>query len=70
LNFVGISRRTKPGDKSFIFDNGVVLNEAQCQKSFGDWHLSILEFANSLHAIDIDLSAFACLSALTLITGN
>jgi len=63
-----LAYRTKPGDKSFIFDNGVVLNEAQCQKSFGDWHLSILEFANSLHAIDIDLSAFACLSALTLIT--
>ena len=47
-----------------------MLDATQCQRSFGDWQTAIIEFANSLHAIDIDISAFACLSALTLITGK
>ena len=48
----------------------MLLDENLSLRNFGDWRQSILEFADSLRAIDIDLSAFACLAALTLITGN
>ena len=62
--------RIQPDDEKFIFDNGVVLHSSQCKPSFGPWHSAIIEFAHSLHSMDIDLSAFACLAALTLITGK
>jgi nuclear receptor subfamily 4 group A protein 2 len=62
--------RIRPEDEKFIFDNGVVLHSSQCKPSFGPWHSAIIEFAHSLHSMDIDLSAFACLVALTLITGK
>ena len=48
----------------------MLLDENLSLRNFGDWRQSILELADSLRAIDIDLSAFACLAALTLITGN
>ncbi|RXG59608.1 putative nuclear hormone receptor HR38 [Armadillidium vulgare] len=57
-----------PEDPKFVFDNGKVLHRTQCESSFGDWLQGIIDFAASLKAMDIDLSAFACLAALTLIT--
>ncbi|MCL4136763.1 UNVERIFIED_CONTAM: hypothetical protein GTU68_025115, partial [Idotea baltica] len=57
-----------PGDPKFIFDNGKVLHRCQCERSFGEWLQGIIDFAASLKSMDLDLSAFACLSALTLIT--
>lgn len=62
--------RTKATDTKLTFCNGVVLSRGQCLKSFGDWLLAILDFCQSLHSMDVDISAFACLCALTLITGK
>ncbi|UYV68377.1 NR4A2 [Cordylochernes scorpioides] len=60
--------RLKSDDDRFTFCNGVVLHRDQCRKAFGDWLSSILEFSDSLQRLEIDISALACLSALTLIT--
>lgn len=56
------------GPGALVFDNGVVLDGAQCRRSFGVWHGAIVEFAQSLHSMNVDLHAFACLAALTLVT--
>ncbi|XP_074032734.1 hormone receptor-like in 38 isoform X1 [Leptinotarsa decemlineata] len=63
-----LSYRTHPNDTKLTFCNGVVLDMQQCQRSFGDWMNGIMEFCTGLHAMDIDISAFSCLCALTLIT--
>lgn len=65
-----LAYRTHSTDTKLTFCNGVVLDKQQCQRSFGDWLHAILEFCNSLHSMEIDISAFACLCALTLITGK
>ncbi|XP_076040016.1 nuclear receptor subfamily 4 group A member 2-like isoform X3 [Oratosquilla oratoria] len=57
-----------PDDVKVVFDNGCVLHRAQCERSFGEWLQGILDFAASLKAMELDISAFACLSALTIIT--
>ncbi|XP_044020416.1 nuclear receptor subfamily 4 group A member 1 isoform X2 [Aphidius gifuensis] len=63
-----LSYRTRVDDTRLTFCNGVVLTRSQCQRSFGDWLHGILEFCQALHTLDVDISAFACLSALTVIT--
>ncbi|XP_044751950.1 probable nuclear hormone receptor HR38 isoform X2 [Coccinella septempunctata] len=63
-----LAYRTHPNDTKLTFCNGVVLNKQQCYRSFGDWLHAIIEFCNGLHQMEIDISAFACLCALTLIT--
>ncbi|XP_019763493.1 probable nuclear hormone receptor HR38 isoform X2 [Dendroctonus ponderosae] len=63
-----LSYRTHPNDTKLTFCNGMVLDMQQCQRSFGDWLHGIMEFCSGLHAMEIDISAFACLCALTLIT--
>ncbi|KAB0798291.1 hypothetical protein PPYR_09284 [Photinus pyralis] len=63
-----LAYRTHSHDTKLTFCNGVVLHKHQCQRSFGDWMNAIMEFSNSLHSMEIDISAFACLCALTLIT--
>ncbi|XP_071447204.1 nuclear receptor subfamily 4 group A member 2-like [Hetaerina americana] len=63
-----LAYRTKPDDRKITFCNGVVLAREQCERSFGDWLHGILAFSASLHAMQIDISAFACLCALTLVT--
>lgn len=65
-----LSYRARADDTKMTFCNGVVLHKQQCQRSFGDWLNAILDFSKSLHAMEIDISAFACLCALTLVTGN
>uniref|UniRef100_A0A182MU39 Nuclear receptor subfamily 4 group A member 2 n=1 Tax=Anopheles culicifacies TaxID=139723 RepID=A0A182MU39_9DIPT len=65
-----LSYRARSDDTKMTFCNGVVLHRHQCQRSFGDWLNAILEFSKSLHAMQIDISAFACLCALTLVTGK
>ncbi|XP_045583997.1 nuclear receptor subfamily 4 group A member 2 isoform X2 [Procambarus clarkii] len=57
-----------PEDTKFVFDSGRVLHRSQCDRSFGEWLQGILDFSASLKAMDLDISAFACLSALTIIT--
>lgn len=64
-----LSYRARADDSKMTFCNGVVLHKSQCQRSFGDWLNAILDFSKSLHALEIDISAFACLCALTLVTG-
>ncbi|KAL9692489.1 hypothetical protein quinque_016510, partial [Culex quinquefasciatus] len=63
-----LSYRARIDDTKMTFCNGVVLHKLQCQRSFGDWLNAILEFSKSLHSMEIDISAFACLCALTLVT--
>ena len=46
------------------------MHRNQCQQSFGDWLAAILEFSRVLHTMELDLSAFACLCALTLVNGK
>lgn len=65
-----LAYRTHPNDTKLTFCNGVVLDIQQCQRSFGDWLHAIMEFCTGLHLMEIDISAFACLCALTLITGE
>ncbi|KAG5329158.1 HR38 protein, partial [Acromyrmex charruanus] len=63
-----LAYRTHPDDTKLVFCNGVVLALEQCQRSFGDWLHSILDFCKALHFLEVDISAFACLCALTLVT--
>ncbi|CAG0881537.1 unnamed protein product [Cyprideis torosa] len=55
-------------DSKFVFCNGTALHRAQCERSFGDWLPAIQEFSTSLHAMQLDISAFACLCALALLS--
>lgn len=64
-----LAYRTRPEDTKLTFCNGLVLDKRQCQRSFGDWLHAVLDFSNTLHSMDIDISTFACLCALTLVTG-
>ncbi|XP_026329900.1 probable nuclear hormone receptor HR38 isoform X2 [Hyposmocoma kahamanoa] len=63
-----LAYRTRPEDSKLTFCNGLVLDKRQCQRSFGDWLHAVLDFSNTLHSMDIDISTFACLCALTIIT--
>ncbi|KOB76557.1 putative Retinoid X receptor, partial [Operophtera brumata] len=63
-----LAYRTRPEDTKLTFCNGLVLDKRQCQRSFGDWLHAVLDFSNTLHSMDIDISTFACLCALTLVT--
>ncbi|XP_032592492.1 probable nuclear hormone receptor HR38 [Drosophila grimshawi] len=63
-----LSYRARSDETKMIFCNGTVLHRNQCQRSFGDWLNGIMEFSRSLQNLEIDISAFACLCALTLIT--
>lgn len=65
-----LSYRARVDDTKMTFCNGIVLHRNQCQRSFGEWLNGILEFSKSLHNLEIDISAFACLCALTLVTGE
>lgn len=65
-----LAYRARHDDTKMTFCNGLVLHKYQCQRSFGDWLNGILEFSKSLHSMEIDISAFACLCALTLVTGE
>lgn len=62
--------RTHPNDTKLTFCNGVVLDIRQCQRAFGDWINAIMEFCGVLHSMEIDISAFACMCALTVVTGE
>ncbi|EDW90963.1 probable nuclear hormone receptor HR38 isoform X1 [Drosophila yakuba] len=63
-----LAYRARIDDTKLIFCNGTVLHRTQCLRSFGEWLNDIMEFSRSLHSLEIDISAFACLCALTLIT--
>lgn len=65
-----LSYRVRIDDTKMTFCNGMVLHKVQCQRSFGEWLGTILEFSKSLHALETDISAFACLCGLTLVAGK
>ena len=64
------STRSNPEKDKLIFCNGVVLHRLQCVRGFGDWIDSIMEFSQSLHRMNLDVSSFSCLAALVIITGE
>ncbi|KAK1341147.1 hypothetical protein QTO34_017549 [Cnephaeus nilssonii] len=68
LFILRLAYRSKPAEGKLIFCSGLVLHRLQCARGFGDWIDSILAFSRSLHGLVVDVPAFACLSALVLIT--
>ncbi|XP_055494058.1 nuclear receptor subfamily 4 group A member 2a isoform X1 [Leucoraja erinacea] len=63
-----LAYRSNPVDGKLIFCNGVVLHRLQCVRGFGEWIDSIIDFSSNLHSMSIDISAFACISALAMVT--
>ncbi|XP_076350704.1 uncharacterized protein LOC143247107 [Tachypleus tridentatus] len=63
-----LSYRMKMDDDRLTFCCGLVLHKEECRRGFGDWLDSIMDFATSLHDLEIDISCFACLCALVLVT--
>nr|AAT09761.1 neural orphan nuclear receptor Nurr1 [Danio rerio] len=60
-------RSNLPEDK-LIFCNGMVLHKLQCVRGFGEWIDSIVEFSSNLQSMSLDVSAFSCIAALTIVT--
>ncbi|XP_038645496.1 nuclear receptor subfamily 4 group A member 2a isoform X1 [Scyliorhinus canicula] len=63
-----LAYRSNPVDGKLIFCNGVVLHRLQCVRGFGEWIDSIIDFSSNLHSMNIEISAFACIAALAMIT--
>lgn len=61
--------RSNPMEGKLIFCNGVVLHRLQCVRGFGDWIDSIVEFSANLQSLNLDVSSFSCIAALTMVTG-
>ncbi|XP_005986360.1 nuclear receptor subfamily 4 group A member 1 [Latimeria chalumnae] len=68
LFILRLAYRSIPEEEKLIFCNGMVLHRLQCIRGFGEWIDSILEFSRSLHRMNIEVPAFACLAALVIIT--
>ncbi|XP_030625738.1 nuclear receptor subfamily 4immunitygroup A member 1 [Chanos chanos] len=68
LFILRLAYRSNPETDKLIFCNGVVLHRTQCVRGFGDWIDSILEFSQSLHRLNLDVSSFSCLATLVIIT--
>ncbi|XP_015786496.1 nuclear receptor subfamily 4 group A member 1 [Tetranychus urticae] len=63
-----IAYQNKPGSKKIILPNGMVLHRNQVKLLFGSWFTNLESFSQRFAQIDIDISAFACLAGLSLIT--
>ncbi|KAM8915693.1 putative nuclear hormone receptor HR38 [Spinachia spinachia] len=68
LFILRLAYRSNPEINKLIFCNGLVLHRLQCVHSFGDWIDSIMDFSQNLHRMNLDVSLFACLAALVIIT--
>nr|XP_040060623.1 probable nuclear hormone receptor HR38 [Gasterosteus aculeatus aculeatus] len=68
LFILRLAYRSNPEKNKLIFCNGLVLHRLQCVHSFGDWIDSIMDFSQNLHRMNLDVSLFACLAALVIIT--
>ncbi|TNN44471.1 Nuclear receptor subfamily 4 group A member 1 [Liparis tanakae] len=68
LFILRLAYRSNPEKDKLIFCNGLVLHRQQCIHSFGDWIDSIMDFSQSLHRMNLDVSLFSCLAALVIIT--
>ena len=62
--------RTQPESSKFTFCSGLVLHRNQARSTFGDWLNGITELSRNLHSMELDMSAFSCLAALTLVNGK
>jgi hypothetical protein len=62
-----LAYRTQPESLKFTFCSGLVLHRNQARSTFGDWLNGIIELSRSLHSMELDVSAFSCLAALTLV---
>ena len=62
--------RSMLSEDKLVFCNGLVLHRFQCLRGFGEWLDSIRDFSTHLQSLNLDASAFACLSALVLLTGK
>ncbi|XP_030633389.1 probable nuclear hormone receptor HR38 [Chanos chanos] len=67
LFILRLAYRSNPETDKLIFCNGIVLHRLQCVRGFGDWIDSIMDFSQSLHRMNLDVSTFACLAALVII---
>lgn len=65
-----INLRSNPMEGKLIFCNGVVLHRLQCVRGFGEWIDSIVEFSSNLQNMNLDISAFSCIAALAMVTGE
>lgn len=63
-----LSYRMQGNTDNVIFEDGTVLHRKQCEEIFGDWINSIADFSTSLYRMSLDISALACMEALTLVT--
>ncbi|XP_062899966.1 nuclear receptor subfamily 4 group A member 3 isoform X1 [Mobula hypostoma] len=63
-----LSHRSAPAEDKFVFCNGLVLHRLQCLRGFGEWLDTIKEFSTNLQSLNFDVSTFACLAALVMIT--
>ena len=62
--------RLNPDDNYVVFCNGNVLHQQQCERGFGEWLDDIRAFSKILTSLEVDISSFACLTALVLVTGK
>ncbi|XP_066547049.1 nuclear receptor subfamily 4 group A member 3 isoform X2 [Amia ocellicauda] len=63
-----LAHRSVLSEDKFVFCHGLVLHRFQCLRGFGEWLDSIKVFSSELQSLNLDLSAFACLAALVLLT--
>ncbi|KAM9482639.1 nuclear receptor subfamily 4 group A member 2b [Clarias gariepinus] len=63
-----LAYRSNLMEDKLVFCSGVVLHRLQCVRAFGEWIDSIAEFSSSLQNMRIDVPAFSCMAALTIIT--
>ncbi|XP_041712411.1 probable nuclear hormone receptor HR38 isoform X1 [Coregonus clupeaformis] len=68
LFILRLAYRSNPETDKLIFCNGMVLHRMQCVRGFGDWIDSIMDFSQSLHRMNLDVSSFSCLTTLVIIT--
>ncbi|KAM4600378.1 nuclear receptor subfamily 4 group A member 3 [Polymixia lowei] len=63
-----LAHRSMLSEDKLVFCNGLVLHRFQCLRGFGEWLDSVRDFSTHLQSLNLDASAFACLSALVLLT--
>ncbi|XP_048882001.1 nuclear receptor subfamily 4 group A member 3 isoform X2 [Brienomyrus brachyistius] len=63
-----LANRSIVAEDKFVFCNGLVLHRFQCLRGFGEWLDSIRDFSSHLQNLNLDVSAFACLAALVMLT--
>ncbi|XP_002741306.1 nuclear receptor subfamily 4 group A member 1-like [Saccoglossus kowalevskii] len=63
-----VAYRYRPIKQHVVFCNGKVHHRCQAMLGFGEWLNYIIDFCEQVHKMDIDISTFACLNVLTLVT--